>query len=248
MRATTIHAPGDIRLSDVPDPRIEAPTDAIVRVAAGLHLRLRPVALPRRQPDHAGPPDRPRVRRRRRGGRRRRPHVQAGRLRHRAVHALDNTCPHCRAGMPRPALRPDRGLRPTSGQGEHARVPQADGTLVTTDGCPTTRWSPRCSTLSDVMGTGWHAAVAAGVQPGRHRRRRRRRRGRPVRRPRRRPAWAPSASSRCRATSRARQLAREFGATDIVAERGEEGEARIRSSPTASAPTPCSSASAPTSR
>ena len=71
MRATTIHAPRDIRVSDVPDPAITAPTDAIVKVVGRLHLRLGPVAVPRRERHHAGRHDRPRVRRRRRGGRRR---------------------------------------------------------------------------------------------------------------------------------------------------------------------------------
>ena len=65
------------------------------------------------------------------------------------------------------------------GQGEYVRVPLADGTLVATREVPDDdAWCPSLLTLSDVMGTGWHAAVAAGVRGGRHRRRRRRRRGR----------------------------------------------------------------------
>jgi len=46
MRVTTIHAPGDIRLGEVPDPVLSAPTDAIVRVVAGAICGFRPVALP----------------------------------------------------------------------------------------------------------------------------------------------------------------------------------------------------------
>ena len=53
MRVTTIHGPRDIRLEERPVPTIEAPTDAIIKVTAGLHLRLGPVALPRRERHHA---------------------------------------------------------------------------------------------------------------------------------------------------------------------------------------------------
>ena len=98
MRATTIHAPRDIRLSEVPDPSITTPTDAVVRVVAGLHLRLRPVALSRREPDRGRLDDRPR------GGQA----VEEVGLEVRSFRPgdfvivpfdhCDNTCPHCLAG------------------------------------------------------------------------------------------------------------------------------------------------------
>lgn len=46
MRATTIHAPYDMRVEDVPEPLVQLPTDAVVRVLRALHLRQRPVGLP----------------------------------------------------------------------------------------------------------------------------------------------------------------------------------------------------------
>ena len=85
---------------------------------------------------------------------------------------------------------------------------------------------PSLLALSDVMATGWHAAVAAGVRAGRHRGRGRRRRGRPVRRARRLPAGRRAVVAMSRHEPR-QELATRFGATDVVAERGEEGEAAV---------------------
>ncbi len=136
----------------------------------------------------------------------------------------DNTCPHCRAGMTSVC---DRQGFTNGGQGEYALVHQADGSLVRTDGVPDPGLVPSLLALSDVMATGWHAAVAAQVRPG--------------------SttvvigdgavglcgvlAAAQLGAERVIAMSRheARQaIAREFGATDVVPERGAEGEERIR--------------------
>jgi threonine dehydrogenase-like Zn-dependent dehydrogenase len=117
-----------------------------------------------------------------------------------------------------------------SGQGEYARVTQADGSLVAVgggrDGKPDEHLVPSLLALTDVMATGWHAAVAAGVQPGH-------------------TvvvvgdgavglsgvlAASQMGAERVVAMSRhepRQEIARAFGATDVVAERGEEGEARI---------------------
>jgi len=163
MRATTIHGPGDIRLSEVPDPTIEEPTDAIVRVVAGCICGsdLWPY----------------------RGANRIRPGATIG---HEAVGIVedigrdvrdvrvgdfvvvpfchcDNTCPHCRAGFTSAC---DRQGWTESGQAELTRVSQADGSLVRTDGAPDDSLLPSLLTLSDVMATGWHAAVASRVAPG----------------------------------------------------------------------------------
>jgi threonine dehydrogenase-like Zn-dependent dehydrogenase len=136
----------------------------------------------------------------------------------------DNTCPHCRHGMQSACVN---GGVTTGGQGEYARVTQAEGSLVKTDGLPDPGMVPSLLALSDVMATGWHAAVAAGVRPG----------GTAV-------VVGDGAVGLCGVLA-ARQLgaerivamsrhaprqaiAKQFGATDIVAERGEEGEAAIR--------------------
>jgi threonine dehydrogenase-like Zn-dependent dehydrogenase len=223
MRATTIHAPGDIRFEDVPDPRIEEPTDAIVKVVAGCICGsdLWP---------YRGAND-----------------VDAGAtIGHECVGVIeevgpevrdfvpgdfvivpfchcDNTCPHCRAGVQ--SVCDNLGFT-SSGQGEYARVTQADGSLVKTDGVPDASLVPSLLTLSDVMATGWHAAVAAGVQRG----------GTAV-------VIGDGAVGLCGVLAAAQlgaerviamsrheprqEIARAFGATDVVAERGKEGGARI---------------------
>jgi threonine dehydrogenase-like Zn-dependent dehydrogenase len=163
MRVTTIHAPGDIRLEERPDPRLEAPTDAIVRVVAacicGSDL------WPYRGADEidAGSP-----------------------IGHEAVGVVeelgaevdgfrkgdfvivpfchcDNTCPVCRKGMQ--SACQNLGFT-KGGQGEYVRVTQAAGSLVRTPEPPAPEQVPALLTLSDVMATGWHAAVAARVQAG----------------------------------------------------------------------------------
>jgi threonine dehydrogenase-like Zn-dependent dehydrogenase len=138
--------------------------------------------------------------------------------------ASDNTCPHCHAGFQTSCQH----RQPVVGaQAPRLRVPLADGTLVPTDDVPHADVVPSMLALSDVMGTGWFAADAANVRPG---------------------ATvvvvgdgavgllaALSAkqlgAARIIVMSRhdsRQRLAREFGATDIVAERGDEGVERIK--------------------
>jgi threonine dehydrogenase-like Zn-dependent dehydrogenase len=138
--------------------------------------------------------------------------------------ASDNTCPHCKAGYQTSCQH--RELV-GGAQAPFLRVPLADGTLVTTREKPSPEAVPDLLTLSDVMGTGWFGAEAAGVKAGstvvvvgdgavgllgilsaRE-----------------------MGAARIIAMSRhpARQkLAREFGATDVVTERGDEGVSRIQ--------------------
>jgi len=223
MRATTIHAPGDVRFSEVPDPSIETPTDAIVKVTAGCICGsdLWPY----------------------RGEGR----IEAGAtIGHECVGLVqevgsevrsfrpgdfvvvpfchcDNTCAHCRAGVQSACVN----LGGTaSGQAEYVRVTQAEGSLVTTDGVPDAALLPSLLALSDVMATGWHAAVTAGVRPG--------------------StavvvgdgavglcgvlAAAQLGAARVVAMSRhepRQAIAKRFGATDVVAERGAEGEEAV---------------------
>jgi threonine dehydrogenase-like Zn-dependent dehydrogenase len=138
--------------------------------------------------------------------------------------ASDNTCPNCRAGYQTSCQH--RELV-GGAQAGWLRVPLADGTLVPTPGLPPEDVIPSLLTLSDVMGTGWFAADAANVKPGK-------------------TAVVVGdgavgllavlsaremGAERIIAMSRhaARQkLAREFGATDIVTERGDDGVARIK--------------------
>jgi len=138
--------------------------------------------------------------------------------------ASDDTCPHCQAGYQTSCQHREYV---TGAQAPVLRVPLADGTLVATPEVPAAELVPDLLAVSDVMGTGWFAAVAANVKPG---------------------ATAvvvgdgavgllgvlsakQMGAERIIAMSRheSRQaLARAFGATDIVAERGDEGVERIK--------------------
>src|SRR4051794_1032926 len=138
--------------------------------------------------------------------------------------ASDNTCPHCRHGYQTSCQQ----RQPVLGaQAPRMRVPLADGTLVATRDVPQADMIPSMLALSDVMGTGWFAAEAASVKPG---------------------ATVvvvgdgavgllgvlsaqQMGAERIIAMSRhesRQKLAREFGATDVVTERGNEGVDRIK--------------------
>jgi threonine dehydrogenase-like Zn-dependent dehydrogenase len=135
----------------------------------------------------------------------------------------DNTCPHCRAGFQSNCV--NREFMSTC-QAEYVRIPNAQGTLVATEEVPDEEFWPGLLAVSDVMGTGWWAADAAGVTPGSTA-----------------VVVGDGAVGLCAviaakelgaerivAMSRhepRQRLAREFGATDIVTERGDEGVARI---------------------
>lgn len=234
MRATVIHGERDIRLDDVPDPAISAPTDAVVRVVAacvcGSDLWGYRGVTPTREPRRIG-------------------HelvgiveevgsavarVSVGDFVIAPFYFCDNTCANCRNGVSTSCLHggwwgsDDRGgVFVDAAQGERVRVPLADGTLVPTPEVPDDALVPSLLTLADVMGTGHHAALSAGVREG----------STVV-------VVGDGAVGLCAvlaakrlgaarvvAMSRheARQaIAREFGATDIVAERGDAGIARIK--------------------
>ena len=136
----------------------------------------------------------------------------------------DNTCPHCLAGVQSACV--NLGMT-ASGQGEYARVGQADGSLVATDGVPDATLVPSLLALSDVMPTGWHAAVSAGVTAG----------GSVV-------VVGDGAVGLCGVLAASvmgaetivamsrhenrQQLATAFGATHVVAERGREGAQAVK--------------------
>lgn len=224
MRQTILDAPGQIRLdTSYPDPTIQAPTDAIVRVTAacicGSDLWPYGATTTNPQPRPIG-------------------HEAVGIVEEvgSAVSRIkpgdfviapfdpcDNTCPNCLAGAHNAC---QNGGFLNGAQAEYIRVVQADGSLARTPGLPDESLVPSLLTISDVMATGWHAAVLAGVQPGHTV-----------------VVVGDGAVGLCGviaakqlgadriiAMSRheARQkLATEFGATHIVAERGDEGVATV---------------------
>jgi hypothetical protein len=234
MQATMFYGPEDIRWEHRPDPRIEVPTDAVVRVVASCvcgsdlwgYRGLQPAGDPRPighefvgvvEETGAGVIT-----------------VRPGDFVVAPFVISDNTCINCRNGIPTSclhrqnwgALDPD-GRQIDGCQGEYVRVPLADGTLVATPGQPGKELIPGLLALSDVMGTGHHAALAAGVGPGRTV-----------------AVVGDGAVGLCAVLAAVRlgaerviacsshpdrqEVATRFGATDIVAERGEEGAAVVR--------------------
>ena len=163
MHGAVIHSPGDVRYEARPDPVIVEATDAIVRTVAacvcGSDLwRYRGVA-PVLEPTPIG-------------------HefcgvvtavgdavatVKPGDFVVGGFNPSDNTCPVCRKGA---QANCQHGAHYDGAQAEQIRIPQADGTLVATPAMPDDDLIPSILTLSDVMCTGWHAAVSAGVGPG----------------------------------------------------------------------------------
>ncbi|MDF2091535.1 zinc-dependent alcohol dehydrogenase family protein [Knoellia sp. 3-2P3] len=233
MKATILHGTRDVRVEEVDDPTIQRPTDALVRVTAACvcgsdlwpYRGINEVRRPRRiGHEFVGIVEEvgSEVRSLRPGDFVIAPFLYS-----------DNTCAHCLVGMQSACQngggyggRDSDGLVVDGGQGEYVRVPLADGTLVSTREVPDDSLVPSLLTLSDVMGTGWHAAVAAGVREG----------DTVV-------VVGDGAVGLCGVLAAARmgaervvamsrhesrqRLARHFGATDIIAERGGEGEAAV---------------------
>src|ERR671918_693729 len=139
----------------------------------------------------------------------------------------DNTCEICRSGYPSKCVHAEFVAQTIGTQAERARIPHADGTLVKLPGEPDAGLVPHLLAASDVLGTGWFGADAAAVGPGKTV-----------------VVVGDGAVGLCavlaakqlgaeqviamsRHASR-QKLAREFGATDIVTERGDEGVAKIK--------------------
>jgi threonine dehydrogenase-like Zn-dependent dehydrogenase len=226
MRGAVMHSPGDVRVENRDDPRIEQPTDAIIRVSAacvcgsdlwsyrGIQKVEGPTPMGHEYvgivqevgSEVAG--------------------IRPGQFVVGSFWASDNTCELCRAGYQSACVhRVPMGM--FGSQAEYLRVPLADGTLVATPEVPPAELIPGYLAASDVLGTGWFAAVAAGAGPGRT------------------VAVVGDGAVGLLAVLAAKQLgaeriiamsrhdsrqnlAREFGATDIVTERGDEGIARIK--------------------
>ncbi|MGC3995588.1 MAG: zinc-dependent alcohol dehydrogenase family protein [Propionicimonas sp.] len=224
MFGAVIHAPGDVRYEERPDPTILEPTDAVVRTVAacvcGSDLwRYRGIA-PVAQPTPIG-------------------HefcgvvtevgadvttVKPGDFVVGGFNPSDNTCPVCRKGA---TANCQHGSHYDGAQAQQIRIPWADGTLVATPAPPADDLVPSLLALSDVMCTGWHAAVSAGVGPGKSV-----------------AVVGDGAVGLCGvlaavqlgadtviAMSRheaRQQVARSFGATHIVEERDDAGIARVK--------------------
>ncbi|WP_435172849.1 zinc-dependent alcohol dehydrogenase family protein [Gordonia hongkongensis] len=225
MRGVIMDAPGTIRVADRENPTIQEPTDAIIKVAAtcvcGSDL------WPYRgieDVDHA-PMGHEYVGTVTEVGDRV-SSIKVGDFVVGSFFASDNTCEICRAGYQSRCVHAEP-MGALGTQAEYARIPHADGTLVPTPGQPDADLIPSLLAASDVLGTGWFGAVAAEVGPGKT------------------VAVVGDGAVGLLGVLAAKQLgadriiamsrhadrqalARDFGATDIVSERGDEGVARIK--------------------
>jgi threonine dehydrogenase-like Zn-dependent dehydrogenase len=224
MKGTVLYGPRDVRFETLDDPKIVKPTDAIIRLAAtcvcGSDLWPYRGAQPVERPtpmgheycgivEEVGSAVRS---------------VKRGQFVIGSFFASDNTCPHCRHGYQTSCQNRDYVI---GAQAPLLRVPLADGTLVATAEIPSKELIASLLAVSDVLGTGWFAADAANVGPG--------------------STVAvvgdgavgllgvlsakQMGAERIIAMSRhetRQRLAREFGASDIVTERGDEGAERIK--------------------
>src|SRR5436190_5592216 len=229
MQATVMYGAHDVRVEQVPDARLVETTDALVRVTRAC------ICGSDLWPYNAMPPS-----------------AVGNRMGHEFIGIVedlgtavqtvkkgdlvvapfawsDGTCEFCRRGLQTSCLHGGwwGGTELDGGQGEAVRIPQADGTLVVLPVGPDHALMPSLLTLSDVMGTGHHAALAARVGPGKIT-----------------AVVGDGAVGLCGVIAARRlgaeqiimlgrhpdriALAREFGATDVVSERGDEAVARVR--------------------
>src|SRR2546425_12471233 len=168
MRATVMYGAGDVRVENVPDASLVEPTDALVRVTRAAICGGDMWPYNQMQPNETG----------QRMGHEFIGVVDAIGAEVRTVKAgdvvvvpdawSDGTCVFCQEGLHTSCLHggwwASDGI--DGGQGEGVRVPEADGTLVVLPVGRDDALMPSLLTLSDVMGTGHHAALAAGVGPG----------------------------------------------------------------------------------
>lgn len=226
MRGTLLYGPRDVRSEERDDPKIVRPTDAIIRMSAtcicgsdlwsyrGIDAVSEPAPMGHEYVgivEEVGSEVR---------------NVKPGQFVVGSFFASDNTCEICRAGYQSRCVQAEL-MGAIGTQAEYARIPLADGTLVATPDTPAPELIPSLLAASDVLGTGWFAAVAAEAGPGKT------------------VAVVGDGAvgllgvlaadrlgaERIIAMSRhepRQKLATEFGATDIVTERGDEGVAHIK--------------------
>jgi threonine dehydrogenase-like Zn-dependent dehydrogenase len=221
-----MYAPGDVRVEQREDPRIEAPTDAVIRLSAtcvcgsdlwpyrGIGQIEGPAPMGH---EYVGIVEEVGAEV---------TSIRPGQFVIGSFFTSDNTCELCRAGYQSACVHRE-SIGMLGAQAERLRVPLADGTLVATPDLPSEDLIPSLLAASDVLGTGWFGALAAQAGPGR-------------------TvvvvgdgavgllgvlAAAHLGADRIIAMSRhepRQKLALDFGATDIVTERGDEGVARIK--------------------
>src|SRR4051795_7665755 len=229
MRATLMYAAGDVRVEDVQDPSIVEPTDAIIRITSACicgsdlwpYADLEPTTTGRPMGHEAigvvedvGTDVRT---------------IKRGDLVVMPFAFSDGTCAFCHEGLQTACVHGGffDGLSTGAAQAEAVRVPLADGTLYTLPAREDDALMPSLLTLSDVLGTGHHAAVVAGVKPGDSV-----------------AVVGDGAVGLCGVIAAKRlggeqiiilgrhedrtALARELGATDVVSERGDEAVERVR--------------------
>ena len=229
MRATLMYGAGDVRIENVPDARIIEPTDALVRVTRACICGSDLWPYNKLEPSETG----------QRMGHEFIGVVEASGADVRTVKAgdivvapfawSDGSCVFCQEGLQTSCLHGGWWARDgiDGGQGEAVRIPQADGTLVVLPVGEDDALMPSLLTLSDVMATGHHAALAAKVGPGKTV-----------------AVVGDGAVGLCGAIAARRlgaeriiilgrhpdriALAKEFGATDVVSERGDEAVERVR--------------------
>jgi threonine dehydrogenase-like Zn-dependent dehydrogenase len=224
MRGAVLRAPGEVRVEERDRPTIQAPTDAVIRLSAacvcgsdlwpyrGIETYDGPAPMGH---EYVGIVEEV-------GGDV--ANIKPGQFVVGSFFASDNTCEICRAGYQSSCVH-RQGVG--GAQAEYLRVPLADGTLVATPDLPPEDLVPSLLAASDVLGTGWFGAVAAQAGPGKT------------------VAVVGDGAVGLLAVLAARQLgaeriiamsrhesrqklALEFGATDVVAERGDDGVARIK--------------------
>ena len=227
MRGVMMYGPGDVRLEERDAPEIVEPTDAVIRLAATCvcgsdlwpyrgeePLYTTPQAMGH---EYVGVVEQIGADVRR---------IKIGDFVVGSFVASDNTCEICLAGYQSRCIH-NVMMGAIGTQAELARIPLADGTLVATPGQPDADLIPSLMAASDVLGTGWYGAVAAEAGPGKT------------------IAVVGDGAVGLSAVLAARQLgaeriimfsrhperqalAREFGATDIIEERGDEGAAKVK--------------------
>ena len=226
MRGAILYGPRDVRFEERPDPKIIETTDAIIRMSVSCvcgsdlwpYRGIAPVTEPTPMGhEYCGIVEEvgSQV-----------TNIKPGQFVVGSFFASDNTCPICQAGYQSRCIHA-QPVGAGGAQAEWLRVPLADGTLVATPDIPPDDLLPSLLAASDVLGTGWFGAVAAEAGPGKT------------------VAVVGDGAVGLLAVLAAKQLgaeriiamsrheprqrlAREFGATDIVTERGDEGVARIK--------------------
>jgi threonine dehydrogenase-like Zn-dependent dehydrogenase len=226
MRGTLLYGPRDVRVEERPNPTIIEPTDAILRISTACvcgsdlwpYRGIEPVTGPIPMGheyvgivEEVGSSVKT---------------IKPGQFVIGSFFASDNTCPICQAGYQSRCIH-NQPIGALGAQAQWLRIPLADGTLVATPDIPSDDLIPSLLSASDVLGTGWFGAVAASVGPGK-------------------TvvvigdgavgllavlASRQLGAERIIAMSRhpkRQQLAREFGATDIITERGEAGVEKIK--------------------